>query len=102
MPEVTREIREATAKLLGEPLGQCGNAYVAGDWSLCSCKGGSHNARNYIRVGVMLAAIVGQAEERGAAKVVQRIVDMAKRMNYGPTLRTFIKKISRGEHEEAP
>ena len=51
-------------------------------------------------VYVMACKELVDAEQRGEDKAAKRILDFAKKLNFGPTLRTFIKKVGRGEHLE--
>jgi hypothetical protein len=73
----------------------CSDAFIAGDPALCSCKGDSYPWRNKLRI----AQAIANAEERAELRERSLIAAYASGHNYGFSLRTFIKHITRGYHE---
>jgi hypothetical protein len=73
----------------------CSDAFIAGDPSLCKCNGDSYPWRNKVRI----AQAIANAEERAELRERALIAAYASGHNYGFSLRTFIKNITRGYHE---
>ena len=92
MGEVTREDRRAAASLIR--ISWPGNGAVAAWIEHGDPSHPLHPAA--VEVAELRAAARAQGEDQAA----KRILDFAKKLNFGPTLRTFIKKVSRGEHLE--
>lgn len=98
-PAVTRQIREQVARLIvGDDLSQCAEAYIAGDWSMCSCKGTSRPAQRFERLGRELAEMLESARDVGYSACAADVIAYERSANYGRTSRRLCRDVARGYH----
>lgn len=98
---ITVEHRLLAMQLMGVEDTRCGKALITGDWSPCSCGGRGAGVRDKERAARFFAELDAVAEDRERRKERTSVLNHARRQNYGPTLRTFAKQVSRGYHEDA-
>jgi hypothetical protein len=96
---VSRRHREAAVIIVDGEMSGCGLVFVEQDPKHCTCEGrGYKHLHVYPRAAQKFADMEMEARRGGREAERRAIVAHASKLNYGPTLRTFIKHVVREYH----